>query len=176
MPQSQGAREQELVQACYLALAAILGTLLRITIAQLFGEECNNPGTIGWLSAAAPLCVTGDGDASQEGGIIFADLPSNILGSFLMGFFQSAAVLGITVPMAVAWLSPHHPFQKMSILHKAFTTGFCGSLTTFSSWNTNMVVMIFGTGNNRETLAWSAALGYIIGMVRQKVLVSCFMV
>lgn len=52
-----------MVQACYLALAAIAGTLLRIIMAQLFGEECANPGTIGWLSAASPLCVTKDGDA-----------------------------------------------------------------------------------------------------------------
>ena len=102
-----------MVQACYIALAAILGTLLRIIMAQLFGEHCANPGTIGWLAAAAPLCVTKDGDTLQEGGIVFSDLHANIFGSFVMGFLQSAAVLGLTVPMAVAWLSPNHPFQKM---------------------------------------------------------------
>ena len=152
------------VQACYIALAAVAGSLLRIGMAQVFGEECANPGTIGWLAAAAPLCVTKDGDTVQEGGIIFSDLPANILGSFLMGTLQSAAVLHLAVPMAVAWLGPQHPFQKMGILHKALTTGFCGSLTTFSSWNSEMVVMIFGTANNYQTRIWSAVIGYIIGM------------
>lgn len=133
-------------------------------MAQLFGEECANPGTIGWLSAASPLCVTSDGAAKQSGGIVFADLPANILGSFFMGAFQSAEVLGITIPMAVAWLAPSHAFQKMTILHKAITTGFCGSLTTFSSWNSEMVVLIFGTGFNRQSQIVKAILGYIIGM------------
>lgn len=103
-------------------------------------------------------------DVQQEGGIVFSDLPANIVGSFFMGLLQGAAVLGLTVPMAVAWLSPDHPFQQMSILHKALTTGFCGSLTTFSSWNSEMVVMIFGTGNNLQTQVVSTILGYIIGM------------
>jgi len=148
---------------CYISITAILGALLRMIMAQFFGEECANPGTIGWLSAASPLCVTKDGGTLQEGGIVFSDLPANILGSFIMGFFQNAAVLGITVPMAVAWLPPNHTFQSMPLIHKAITTGFCGSLTTFSSWNSEMVVMIFGTGNNRQTQVWKALFGYIIG-------------
>ena len=160
----QAVKHKELVQGIYIGLFGILGSLLRITIAQLFGEECANPGTIGWLAAAAPLCVTKDGDTTQEGGIVFSDLPTNILGSFLMGTLQGAHVLGLTVPVAVAWLSPNHPFQHMGIIHKALTTGFCGSLTTFSSWNSEMVVMIFGTGNSRHSLIWRAILGYIIGM------------
>jgi len=136
-----------------------------MVIAQLFGEACRNPGTVGWLSAAAPLCVTADGKTTQQGGIVFADLPSNLLGSFLMGIFQDSVVLGLAVPMSVAWLSPYHPFQNAKVLHTAFKTGFCGSLTTFSSWNTEMVVMIFSTGDNsRHTQLWSALFGYIIGM------------
>ena len=124
-----------LVQACYISLFAIFGVLLRMIIAQLFGEECANPGTVGWLAASSPLCVTADGSATQSGGIVFADLPSNILGSFLMGIFQDGAVLNLAVPLTIAWVAPNHPFQSMAVLHKAFTTGFCGSLTTFSSWN-----------------------------------------
>jgi fluoride ion exporter CrcB/FEX len=140
-----------------------MGALLRLIIAQLFGEACANPGTVGWLSAAAPLCVTKDGDTQQQGGIVFADLPSNLLGSFLMGLWQDATVLGLAVPMAVAWLSPHNRFQTCGIIHKAFTTGFCGSLTTFSSWNSEMVVMIFLPDKHRHTQIWSALFGYIIG-------------
>jgi hypothetical protein len=46
------------IQAIFIALFAILGALLRIIIAQLFGEACANPGTVAWLSAGEPLCVT----------------------------------------------------------------------------------------------------------------------
>lgn len=56
----------------YLSIAAILGTFLRIAMAQLFGEHCANPGTIGWLAASSPLCVTKDGSSSRQGGIVFA--------------------------------------------------------------------------------------------------------
>lgn len=55
-----------------MSIFAILGVILRIFIAQLFGEECKNPGTVGWLKASQPLCVTASGEASLEGGIIFA--------------------------------------------------------------------------------------------------------
>jgi hypothetical protein len=56
----------------YLSISAILGTFLRICMAQLFGEHCANPGTIGWLAASSPLCVTKDGSSSRQGGIVFA--------------------------------------------------------------------------------------------------------
>ena len=148
--------------ACYIALAAIGGSLLRMVLAQLFGEACANPGTVGWLSAGAPLCVTKDGSTTQPGGIIFADLPANLFGSFLMGLFQDGTVLGLAVPIAIAWLPAQHPFQKATLLHVAFKTGFCGSLTTFSSWNSEMVVLIFGTP--LKSRIWSAIFGYIVGM------------
>lgn len=154
--------ETALITACYISLGAICGVLLRIVIAQLFGEACANPGTIGWLSAGAPLCVTKDGSTTQQGGIIFADLPSNLLGSFLMGTFQDGNVLGLAVPIAIAWLPISHSFQKATVLHTAFKTGFCGSLTTYSSWNSEMVVLIFGTPF--KSRIWSALFGYIIGM------------
>jgi fluoride exporter len=163
---AQNVRKDEttLITACYISLAAICGVLLRIIIAQLFGEACANPGTIGWLSAGAPLCVTKDGSTTQQGGIIFADLPSNLLGSFLMGLFQDGTVLGLAIPMAIAWLPTNHSFQKATVLHVALKTGFCGSLTTYSSWNSEMVVLIFGTGTPFKTRVWSALFGYIIGM------------
>jgi len=152
------------VQACYIAVGAIFGTLGRMILAQIFGEECANPGTVGWLSSGAPLCVTAEGDTVQEGGVLFADLPANMLGSFLMGLFQDSKILGLAVPMALAWLPPSHPFQQMKIFHKAFTTGFCGSLTTFSSYNSAMIVLIYGTGSSLPTQIWLAAFGYVIGM------------
>lgn len=135
-----------------------------MALAQLFGEECRNPGTVGWLSSGAPLCVTADGKIEQEGGVVFADLPANMLGSFLMGLWQDGRVLGLASPIAIAWVSPQNPFQRMPIFHTAFKTGFCGSLTTFSSWNSAMVVLIFGTGSTFSTQVWLALFGYIIGM------------
>ena len=153
-----------IVTVCYISIASMLGTFLRVVIAQLFGEECKNPGSVGWLAAAAPLCVTRTGETSLEGGIIFADLPSNLLGSFIMGLFQDGIVLGLAIPMAISFLSPQSSFQTMTILHTAIKTGFCGSLTTFSSWNSEMVVLIFGTGTNLTSQVLQAFLGYVVGM------------
>lgn len=66
------ARRKTYVTAMYLSIAAICGTFLRIAMAQLFGDECANPGTVGWLAASSPLCVTKDGSSEREGGIVFA--------------------------------------------------------------------------------------------------------
>lgn len=154
-PSSSNGKNKELVQGIYIGMFAILGTLVRMLVAQVFGEYCKNPDSIGWLKASAPLCVT-HGGTTEQGGIIFADLPANLLGSFIMGFFQNGATLGLALPLAIAWLTPGDPLQSMPILHKAITTGFCGSLTTFSGWNSAMVVLLFGTGQNRPTHVFNA--------------------
>lgn len=155
------AKSHNLVQGLCIGLFAILGTFLRMIVAQLFGEYCKNPDTIGWLAASAPLCVTASG-TQEQGGIIFADLPANMFGSFIMGCFQSGTALGLALPLAVAWLKPDDAFQDMPILHKAITTGFCGSLTTFSGWNSAMVVLLFGTGDNRPTHVFNAVCKYLM--------------
>jgi len=158
-------QKKELVQFCYLAAAAILGALLRIMLAQLFGEECKNPGTVGWLKASSPLCVTADGNTEfVEGGIIFADLPANLLGCFFMGLMQDGTALNLAIPIPVAWCSPLSSFQSMTLIHFAIKTGFCGSLTTFSSWNSEMIVLMYGSGFNRSSQFMKAILGYLIGM------------
>jgi CrcB protein len=156
--------ETTMVQALYLSMFAILGTLLRIVIAQLFGEECANPGTVGWLKASSPLCVTKNGETNLEGGIIFADFPANLLGSFFMGVLQNGFSLGLPVNMPIAWLNPSHIFQSMTILHLGLRTGFCGSLTTFSSWNSEMVVLIFHGAGDTPSNFIRALFGYLIGM------------
>lgn len=81
-----------------------------------------------------------------------------------MGLLQDYTILGLAVPMAVAWLPPTHSFQRCIIIHTALKTGFCGSLTTFSSWNSEMVIMMFGTASTKSTHVISSILGYIIGM------------
>jgi CrcB protein len=154
-----------LVQACYLGVGAIFGTLLRMVLAQKFGEGCKNPGTIGWLAASEPLCVTASGETSQQGDIIFADLPANLLGCFIMGLMQDGKALDLAVHAPIAWLSPRNAFQGWDVFHLAIKTGFCGSLTTFSSWNSEMVVMLVGEGATQmQSQVWKALFGYIIGL------------
>lgn len=153
------------VQACYLGVAAMFGTLLRLILAQLFGQACSNPGTIGWIADDAVLCVTSSGAGQQVGGIIFADLPANILGCFVMGLLQDGAALDLAVHMPLAFLAPHHALQAYDILHLALKTGFCGSLTTFSGWNSEMVIMLVGgEATDRPSQLWKALLGYIVGI------------
>lgn len=157
-------KKRVLTQAMYLSVFASCGALLRIVLAQLFGEECKNPGTVGWLKAGQPLCVTADGGASVEGGIIFADLPANLLGSFIMGLMQPTSVLELPKTMAVGWLGDDNPFQSWSVIHLAIRTGFCGSLTTYSSWNSEMVLMMLGAGQDTGSLVFRGLLGYLIGV------------
>lgn len=93
------------------------------------------------------------------------DLPANLLGSFLMGMMQGGMDLDLPVYVPVGWVPPGNFFQKWDIIHTAIKTGFCGSLTTFSSWNSEMVVMTFGTGDiSKTSQVVSAFFGYIIGM------------
>ena len=62
-------RRKTFVQACYLGIAAIFGTLLRLILAQLFGQACSDPESVGWIAAEAVLCVTSNGETTQNEGI-----------------------------------------------------------------------------------------------------------
>lgn len=137
-----------------------------MVLAQLFGEECRNPGTVGWLADDAVLCVTASGQASVPGGIVFADLPSNLLGSFIMGLMQDGKSLQLAVEAPIAFVPPSNLFQAYDIFHVAIKTGFCGSLTTFSGWNSEMVVMMVGSDVTKElpTQIWKALFGYVVGL------------
>lgn len=159
-----GKTKRGIIKVLYLSIFASFGAFLRIILAQLFGEECKNPGTIGWLKAGQPLCVTADGETSISGGIIFADFPANLLGSFIMGFMQSTDTMDLPKTLPIAWLHENHPFQSYHIIHLAIKTGFCGSLTTFSSWNSEMVMMLLGEDSDRGSLFFRAIFGYFIGV------------
>eukprot|EP00751_Fragilariopsis_kerguelensis_P017622 CAMPEP_0170837686 /NCGR_PEP_ID=MMETSP0734-20130129/2889_1 /TAXON_ID=186038 /ORGANISM="Fragilariopsis kerguelensis, Strain L26-C5" /LENGTH=870 /DNA_ID=CAMNT_0011204869 /DNA_START=105 /DNA_END=2714 /DNA_ORIENTATION=+ len=165
--QSYPQKRKVFVQACYLSIAAIIGTLLRLILAQLFGQACSNPGSIGYIKDSSVLCVTSNGETTQNEGIIFADLPANLLGSFIMGLLQDGNSLGLAINMPIAFVKPTNIFQSYDIWHLALRTGFCGSLTTFSAWNSEMVVLLVGNHEampNRESMIWKALFGYIIGM------------
>ena len=157
------AKRKLLVQACYLGIGAIFGTLLRLILAQAFGQSCNNPSTLGWVADESVLCVTRGGTATQYGGIVYADLPANLLGSFFLGLLQDGASLGLAVNLPIAFFQPSSSVQSWDIFHMALKIGFCGSLTTFGAWNSQMVLFLV-TVPNRQTMVWRALLGYIIGI------------
>jgi fluoride ion exporter CrcB/FEX len=85
-----------------------------------------------------------------------------------MGLLQPSTVLELAVPMALAWLPAFHSLQRAAVLHTALRTGLCGSLTTYSSWNSEMVVLMLGSNNNddrsRLSQLFRGLLGYIVGM------------
>ncbi|CAL5201194.1 unnamed protein product [Lathyrus oleraceus] len=108
----------------HLAVFGILGVLTRYILDKLFGPSVGN--------------VTSDKT------ILYLDLPSNMVGSFLMGWF------GVVFKQDISNVSEY--------LAVALTTGYLGSLTTFSGWNQKMLELGV-TGN------WLfAVLGYLIGL------------
>lgn len=89
----------------FLAIGGILGVLTRFGLQKLFGPE-----------------VIG---ATSDQSYMYLDLPSNMVGSYLMGWF------GVVFKKDIADFSNH--------LAIGITTGFLGSLTTFSGWNQKML-------------------------------------
>ena len=60
------------------------------------------------------------------------------------------------------FLNPNHYFQNWNhSIHLALRTGLCGCITTFASWNTQMVLMISSGDVN---LILSAIFGYVLGV------------
>ncbi|KAK4276762.1 hypothetical protein QN277_014873 [Acacia crassicarpa] len=108
----------------HLATFGILGVLTRYLLQKLFGPD-------------------GAGVTSDHT-ILYLDLPSNMVGSFLMGWF------GVVFKGDISRVSEH--------LTIALTTGYLGSLTTFSGWNQKMLEL----GVNGHWLF--SVLGFIIGL------------
>ncbi|KAK7322487.1 hypothetical protein VNO77_25868 [Canavalia gladiata] len=89
----------------HLAVFGILGVLTRYILAKLFGP--------------------GGGRVTSDQSILYLDLPSNMVGSFMMGWF------GVVFKADISNVSEY--------LTIALTTGYLGSLTTFSGWNQKML-------------------------------------
>ncbi|XP_047960533.1 fluoride export protein 1 isoform X2 [Salvia hispanica] len=111
---------------CLLSLAVfgILGILVRYGLQNLFG-----PDVIG---------------ATSDRSYMYPDLPSNMVGSFLMGWFGvvfKADIMKVSDQLAIG-----------------LSTGFLGSLTTFSGWNQKMLDLSV----NGEWIF--AVLGVVIGL------------
>eukprot|EP00814_Leptocylindrus_danicus_P003745 CAMPEP_0116043258 /NCGR_PEP_ID=MMETSP0321-20121206/26233_1 /TAXON_ID=163516 /ORGANISM="Leptocylindrus danicus var. danicus, Strain B650" /LENGTH=489 /DNA_ID=CAMNT_0003524001 /DNA_START=209 /DNA_END=1676 /DNA_ORIENTATION=+ len=148
-----------IISALYISAFAICGTLFRVLIGTLFGSYCEDPTQNAIKNLFDYSNNSFNGKAKSA---LFVDLPANMVGSLLMGMLQSGLVLGLAnsnnVP--IAWLPIGHRFQGMDAIHLAFRTGFCGSITTFSSWNTQMVTLLTGSSQG----AAQAIFGYIIGL------------
>ncbi|GAV84097.1 CRCB domain-containing protein [Cephalotus follicularis] len=89
----------------YLSFFGILGVLTRYLLQKLFG-----PSILGVTSNQS---------------ILYLDLPSNMVGSFLMGW------LGVVFKGDICRVSDY--------LVIGLSTGYLGSLTTFSGWNQEML-------------------------------------
>jgi CrcB protein len=79
---------------------------------------------------------------------LFEVLPPNALGSFLIGFLVGSDDA----------FQPHLPY-----IHTGLATGLCGSLTTFSSWNQQLVAM-FARGKNPSNQWLRAMFALVIGL------------
>ncbi|KAL5145450.1 Fluoride export protein 2 [Glycine soja] len=107
-----------------LAVFGILGVFTRYLLQKLFG-----PGVA---------------HVTSDQSILYVDLPSNMIGSFLMGWF------GVVFKGDIINVSEH--------LAVAITTGYLGSLTTFSGWNQKMLELSV-SGH------WLfASLGFLVGI------------
>jgi len=153
----------------YLSAYAILGCLCRVLIGRILGSECvsDSNDTSTWMYPVAikhNLCLTSNGQTHQNGGALFIDLPVNMLGSFIMGLLQSAPGLNLAGANPIACLPSDHWFQSWKVSHLAIRTGFCGSLTTFASWNSQMIVMMEGSMTELGTQIFKAMFGYALGL------------
>eukprot|EP00584_Thalassiosira_punctigera_P010555 CAMPEP_0172532150 /NCGR_PEP_ID=MMETSP1067-20121228/5303_1 /TAXON_ID=265564 ORGANISM="Thalassiosira punctigera, Strain Tpunct2005C2" /NCGR_SAMPLE_ID=MMETSP1067 /ASSEMBLY_ACC=CAM_ASM_000444 /LENGTH=452 /DNA_ID=CAMNT_0013316627 /DNA_START=81 /DNA_END=1439 /DNA_ORIENTATION=- len=150
----------------YLSLFSAVGVTLRAFSERFFGGDCESNAQghpiDDWLwPLSHRICVTASGKTEQYGGALFLDLPANMIGSFIMGFMTGHSS---DLP-AIPWLSHDHPLQDALGLHVGIKTALCGSLTTFSSWNSQMVLMMDGTANpylHSQVIA--ALFGYLIGL------------
>ncbi|KAJ1406727.1 putative fluoride ion transporter CrcB [Sesbania bispinosa] len=108
----------------HLAVFGILGVLTRYILDKLFGPAI--------------------GRVTSDQTILYLDLPSNMVGSFMMGWF------GVLFKEDISNVSEY--------LAIALTTGYLGSLTTFSGWNQKMAELSVA-GN------WLfSVLGFLIGL------------
>lgn len=90
----------------------------------LAGAKCS-----GWGA-----CITSDGH-DRPGGAIYRDVIANMLGCFFMGLLSTSDSLNLKSHASyLAVLPQRQRWQPSPPVLLGLKTGFCGSLTTFSSW------------------------------------------
>jgi fluoride ion exporter CrcB/FEX len=162
------------LQVIYNSVFAVFGTVVRIYMGRFFGLDCQTASVNGgagqgdWFAGISEhVCVTANGKTDQTGGALFTDLPANVFGSFFMGLLSPVVALqggGSHDPHPIAWFRQDHPLQTHPAFSMALKVGFCGCFTTFASWNTQMVVMLDGTGTVLGSQVVAALFGYLMGL------------
>jgi fluoride ion exporter CrcB/FEX len=145
----------------FLSIFAVFGSTLRMYLARIFGLDCDIPPPEHDYLAPLSTCVTATGFTEQRGGALFVDLPANMIGSFIMGIMNADNEDIATLP----WLNSDHRLQNVSSIHQSIRVAFCGSLTTFASWNTQMVTMMIGTESVSGSQIVPALFGYLLGII-----------
>nr|VDD04272.1 unnamed protein product [Brassica oleracea] len=108
----------------HLAVFGILGAVTRYMLQKLFGPNV--------------------AQVTSDGSILFLDLPANMVGSFLMGWFGVVFKADIT--------------RVSEFLAIGLSTGYLGSLTTFSGWNQKMLDL------SADGQWLYAVLGFLFGL------------
>ena len=67
-----------------------------------------------------------------------------MLGSFVMGLLAAAATVGLSEKKSMIVVGAKHAWQNLPELHIGLRTGYCGSLTTFASWELDLVQPLIG--------------------------------
>ncbi len=144
----------------YMSAFAIIGSSARVYLGRIFGYDCEFPPPQEDYVSLFSTCVTSTGLTDQRGGALFIDLPANMLGSFFMGLVTP---LYDDIPV-LSWLKADHRLQEYPTMHLSLRTALCGSLTTFASWNTQMIMMIVGRQGVLGPQVVQALFGYLIGV------------
>ena len=146
-PEAQAQRTQarsihtRLNQYVHLALWAIIGCWMRIRLENLSEEA---------------------GLASSDSAI-FTNLIGNMIGCFTIGFLSTGGAFGDVIDRNLAIApSSWRCIQENKELQLGLRTGFCGSLTTFASWN-HAMLLLFLTDSKQGTA--NALFGYLIGIL-----------
>lgn len=137
-----------------LCLWSELGVLTRIYLGRLFNDGCAG----GW-----GLCLTSQSTRDKQYGGEFFDLPANMLGCFFMGFLSTASALGLKSKKSLAFLPHNNWLQNEKEIQVGLRTGYCGSLTTFASWELSLLQLLIGSkgGDGGQWQQW--LWGHIIG-------------
>jgi CrcB protein len=128
-------------QYCHLALFAVVGCWMRIRLEVLTEEN----------------------GLSSSSSAIFIDLVGNMIGCFVIGALATGSALDNIVERNLAIVpSSWQSIQENKELQLGARTGFCGSLTTFASWNHAMILLLLdGTASSIA----NGLFGYIIGFL-----------
>lgn len=157
----------------YLSTFAIIGSSIRVYLGRIFGLDCEFPPEQKDYISKIATCITATGLTEQRGGALFIDLPANMVGSFLLGvmtpttYSKDGTAIDDTIGTRPIFPCFHHRhrIQRSSTTHLSLTVALCGSMTTFSSWNSQMITMMVGENAILGSQVCAAIMGYVLGLV-----------